>query len=308
LGFMALDDDNNLLFAANAKNFCIPNSQLSAPHPQLYSLDADGSLHEIDMAGTGTDYVVMPRPGVLQDSLSAKAIKAVISGNINGKDIKYMRQLIGEGNLQSLDLANAKVVTSNIAYYQSYTTSLNVVGPYAFDSFKKLVSIRLPLTLTKIDDRAFRFSGLRMIDVPDVVSTIGLEAFGGCETLATVILGKKVRTMSQGVFYNSPVKDVYVKALTPPTLADYIFNSNPTIHVYASALAKYQASSWAKYGTIVGDLTDDIIDGISDLPEEEMANGQWSMVNETYDLTGRRVTDLKPGHIYIRGGKKFLMK
>ena len=308
LGFMALDDDNNLLFAANAKNFCIPNSQLSSLHSQLYSLDADGSLHEIDMAGTGTDYVVMPRPGVLQDSLSAKAIKAVISGNINGKDIRYMRQLIGEGNLQSLDLANAKVVTSNIAYYQSYTTSLNVLGPYAFDSFKKLVSIRLPLTLTKIDDRAFRFSGLRMIDVPDVVSTIGLEAFGGCETLAMVILGKKVRTMSQGVFYNSPVKDVYVKALTPPTLADYIFNSNPTIHVYASALSKYQASKWATFGTIVGDLTDEIIDGIEAVQEEEMVNGQRSMVNETYDLTGRRVTDLKPGHIYIRGGKKFLMK
>ena len=147
-----------------------------------------------------------------------------------------------------------------------------------------------------------------MIDVPDVVSTIGLEAFGGCETLATVILGKKVRTMSQGVFYNSPVKDVYVKALTPPTLADYIFNSNPTIHVYASALSKYQASKWATFGTIVGDLTDEIIDGIEAVQEEEMVSGQRSIVNETYDLTGRSVANPKPGHIYIRGGKKFLMK
>ena len=58
----------------------------------------------------------------------------------------------------------------------------------------------------------------------------------------------------------------------------------------------------------MGDLTDEIIDGSEAVQEEEMVNGQRSTVNETYDLTGRRVTDLKPGHIYIRGGKKFLMK
>ncbi|MBR1499204.1 MAG: leucine-rich repeat domain-containing protein [Bacteroidaceae bacterium] len=262
-------------------------------------------------AGSGTEYVVMPRAGVLEDSLSAKAIKAVISGSINGKDIKYMRQLLANGNLQSLDLSNAKVLTSNMPYYQSYTTALNVVGPYAFDGFKKLVAMRLPEKVTKIDDRAFRFSGLKMIVIPDVVSTIGLEAFGGCEKLTTVVLGGKVRTMSQGVFYNSPVKDVYVKALAPPTLGDYIFNSNPTIHVYASALAKYQASGWAKYGTIVGDLTDEIIDGIASpeaLPREEMAGAQWGVGSDTYDLFGRKVSELQPGTIYIRGGKKVFVK
>ena len=149
-----------------------------------------------------------------------------------------------------------------------------------------------------------------MIEIPDAVTSIGLEAFGGSGMLTTVIIGKKVKTMSQGVFYNSPVKDVYVKALTPPSLADYIFNSNPTIHVYASALAKYQSSSWAKFGTIVGDLTDDIIDGLTPDPsprrgEEEMVNGKLLNGN-CYDLTGRRVASPKPGHIYIRGGKKYI--
>ena len=168
--------------------------------------------------------------------------------------------------------------------------------------------MRLPLKTTSIGDRAFRFSGLKMIEIPDAVTSIGLEAFGGSGMLTTVIIGKKVKTMSQGVFYNSPVKDVYVKALTPPSLADYIFNSNPTIHVYASALAKYQSSSWAKYGTIVGDLTDDIIDGLEALPEREMVNVQSPMSNETYDLTGRKVSDMKSGTIYIRKGKKYLFE
>lgn len=267
LGFVALDANDNLKFVANAKNFCIPTS--IGHDYTLYSFDADGSLHEITKSGEGSEYVVMPRAGVLSDSLSEKAIKATISGNINGKDIKYLRKLLAESNLASIDLSAAKIVTANSPYYQSYTTTLNVMGPYAFDSFKTLVSMRLPSKLTKIEDRAFRFSGLRMIEIPDAVTSIGLEVFGGCDMLTTVIIGKKVSSLSQGVFYNSPVKDVYVKALTPPTLSDYIFNSKPTIHVYASALAKYQSSSWAKFGTIVGDLTDEIIDGIQSPPASE---------------------------------------
>ena len=311
LGFMVLDEFNNLLFAANAKNFCIPSSMFNV-QCSMYSLDADGSLHEIPWAGSGAEYVIMPKAGVLADSLSAKAIKATISGNINGKDIKYLRQLLSTGNLASIDLTDAKIVTGSYPYYSSYTTTLNVVGQYAFDSFKKLVSMRLPLKTTSIGDRAFRFSGLKMIEIPDAVTSIGLEAFGGSGMLTTVIIGKKVKTMSQGVFYNSPVKDVYVKALTPPSLADYIFNSNPTIHVYASALAKYQSSSWAKFGTIVGDLTDDIIDGLEEISDfsdcsDYSENSDYSESSAScFDLTGRSVANPKPGHIYIRGGKKYM--
>jgi hypothetical protein len=324
LGFVALDADDNLKFVANAKNFCIPTNV--GCDFTLYSYDADGSLHEITEAGEGAEYVVMPKAGVLSDSLSAKAIKATISGNINGRDIRYLRKLITEGNLASIDLTEAKIITSNTAYYQSYTTTLNTMGAYAFDSFKKLVSMRLPLKLTKIEDRSFRFSGLRMIEIPDAVTSIGLEAFGGSDMLTTVIIGKKVSSMSQGVFYNSPVKDVYVKALTPPTLSDYIFNSQPTIHVYASALEKYKTSNWAKFGTIVGDLTDDMVDGLKDI--ENSALTIQHSEGAIYDLSGRLISaeansslftpyssslrsgaggTLKKG-IYIRNGKKFLIK
>ena len=306
LGFVALDANDNLVFAANAKNFCIPRS--AGGGLTLYSYDADGSLHKITRSGEGAEYVVMQKAGVLADLLSDKAIKVTISGNINGRDIKYLRQLLSEGNLQSIDLTGTKIVTGGGAYCEGYTTALNVMGAYAFDSFKRLVSMKMPLTTTKIGDRAFRFSGLKMIEIPDKVTSIGLEAFGGSEKLTAVIIGKKVTSLAQGVFYNSPVKDVYVKAVTPPTLSDYVFNSRPTIHVYASALEKYQASSWANFGTIVGDLADDMIDGIEDLNDFKDSKGREDSNVDTFDLMGRKVTALKPGSIYIRNGKKFLMK
>ena len=117
--------------------------------------------------------------------------------------------------------------------------------------------------------------------------------------------------MEQGVFYSSNVKQVYMKALTPPTLngvSDYLFSGkNRVIHVYASAVDKYKAANWERFGTIVGDLTDDMIDGIEEISEysDYSENSEYS--DSCYDLMGRKVTDLKPGTIYIRGGKKFML-
>lgn len=306
LGFVGLDQNNDLRFAANDKHFCIPASV--GREIKLYSYDADGSLHEIPRVAGGAEYVEMPEAGVLADLLPAGAIKATISGNINSTDVKYLRELITEGNLASIDLAAANVRSGGTAYYGTYKTAYNNLGPYAFDNFKKLISMRLPLKITKIDTRAFRFSGLKMIDIPDAVTSIGLEAFGGCERLTTVIIGKKVKTISQGVFYNSPIKHVYVKPLSPPTLADYIFNSRPTIHVYASALSQYQASDWAKFGTIVGDLTDEMIDSIETPFEGTEVSPQGDLEGAVFDLLGRQVANPIPGTIYIRNGKKFMMK
>ena len=81
------------------------------------------------------------------------------------------------------------------------------------------------------------------------------------------------------------------------------FSSKPVIHVYAKALAAYQKSKWAEFGTLVGDLDDytpvetvnrDVLQSAEDAP--------------VYDLMGRRVTRLQPGTIYIRKGKKFMAK
>ena len=311
LGFVALDQNDCPVFFANAKNLCIPTSL--GRDLKLYSYDADGSLHEVIRTGSGAEIVELAEAGTLEQKLTDQAIKATVIGNINGSDIKYLRSLITAGNLQSIDLASAHVVSGGAAYYQSYRTANDVMGAYAFDSFKTLMSMRLPLTINKIGDRAFRFSGLKMADIPDLVTSIGLEAFGGCEMLTTVIVGRSVTSISQGVFYNSPVKHAYVKALTPPALSDYIFNSNPTIHVHPEALEAYLASDWAKFGTIVGDLTDEVIDGIEELNEPndskdlKSVNDPGDLSTGIFDLMGRRVTTLQPGRIYIRNGKKYML-
>ena len=299
LGFLMLDAEGNMKYAANAKNFCIPTSV--EDNYTIYSYDEGGVLHEITKAGDGTERVELTMAASLSRKLSDKAIKAIISGNINGTDIKYLRQLLTEGNLASIDLTDAKIVAGGTSYYQSYKTTANTMGAYIFDHFKQLTSICLPSKLTSIGEHSFRALGVKKIEIPDAVTSIGLESFGDCSMLSTVILGKSLKSMSQGVFYNCPVKEVYVKALTPPSIADYIFNSKPVIHVYASSLAKYQASNWAKFGTLVGDL-EDCIDNIESIEEEHVEDKDEAPV---YNIQGIQVTNLHPGSIYIRNGKKY---
>lgn len=306
VGFIMLDGDNNLKYAANAFDFCIPSS--IGTDFTIFSIDADGTLHEIEKAGEGAEYVYLNTAGTLADSLSAKVIKATVGGVMNGTDFKYLRQLIADGHLASIDLSDATIKSGGEAYYESYRSTANSIGDHAFHQCKQLISIRLPESITQIKANAFSNSGLKEIEIPDKVVSLGGDAFAYCSSLTRVVIGAKVKTMAQGVFYNSPVKDAYVKALTPPTISSYLFSSKPTIHVYASALAAYLASPWAEYGTIVGDLDnyEDIV--AVDAPRVEPSTLDAQHTTPTYDITGRRVTVLKPGTLYIRGGKKFMTK
>ncbi|MBE6302660.1 MAG: hypothetical protein E7089_01840 [Bacteroidales bacterium] len=301
VGFMMLDKDSNVVYAANALNFCVPTC--IGTDFTIYSVDADGTLRETYKVGEGTEYVTLTKAGTLSDSLSAEAIKAVISGPINSTDIKYLRELINNGSLQSLDLSNVTVKSGGVAYYESYRTPANAIGGYAFYNCKNLNSIIIPESVTIIYANAFANSGLPGVVIPEKVTSINEDAFAYCNNLTTVIIGSKMKTLSKGTFYSSPVKDVYVYATTPPNVdAPYIFSSNPTIHVYKASLDAYKASKWADYaGKIVGDL-----DKYTSI-EQPQQDVETSDANApTYDLSGRRVKETTAGKIYIRKGKKFV--
>ena len=290
LGFLMLDAENNIKYASNSKNFCIPSSV--GTDWTIYSYDSDGTVHEVAMAAdmNGIEYVEMTVAGRLKSQLkNNQAIKLVISGPVNSTDITYMKQLVTKENLQSIDLDKAKI---------------NYISDNVFQNVKKLISIRLPQNLTSIGSNTFSSSGLKSIEIPDKVTSVGGDAFAYCDRLTSVIIGKGVKTMAQGVFYSSAVKHAYVKALTPPTIANYLFSSKPVIHVYASALDDYLASPWAEFGTIVGDM-DDVMVGI----KSPFVDAEDDRTDEAvYNMQGMRVSKLQPGTIYIQNGKKIISR
>ncbi|MBO7119735.1 MAG: leucine-rich repeat protein [Bacteroidaceae bacterium] len=291
LGFFMLDADDAIVFASNSKNVCIPTSV--GGNFTIYSFDADGTYREVTRAGSGTEYVELASSGTLKRELkNDQVIKLIVSGPISTTDFNYMKQLVNNENLQAIDLERAR------------TSS---VPSGLFQNAKKLVSMILPRNLTSIGGTAFSSCGITSIVIPDQVKSVGGDAFAYCNNLSTVYVGQKVTSMDQGVFYSSPVKHAYVTPLTPPSVSNYLFSSHPIIHVYPSAVEAYENSRWAEFGTIVGDLTDEIVDGIEAVQAEEFNTVAPVFSDATYDLMGRKVTEMKPGNIYIRNGKKFVM-
>ncbi len=63
VGFLMLDKEGKLVYAANAKNFCIPTC--AGSEFTIYSVDADGTLHKSKKSGSGTIRVKRAKAGSL---------------------------------------------------------------------------------------------------------------------------------------------------------------------------------------------------------------------------------------------------
>lgn len=106
--------------------------------------------------------------------------------------------------------------------------------------------------------------------------------------------------------YCSGLKEIYVKATTPPTINSSVFYGVPTasaiLYVPVGSKDAYAATNgWSEFYNIVEmEFT-----GIDEVVDE--VKGENSKVKDVYDLSGRKITDPTKG-IYIVNGKKVLLK
>lgn len=146
-----------------------------------------------------------------------------LSGNLNGTDILYIREMAGgglwkdsktDGKLKKLDMANANIVYGGDAYYKYYydydeydrdsidnyglvtsetSYSPNRISEYMFYNLSNLNSIILPQNITYIEDAAFAdCTGLTSLKIPDKVTEISENAFAGCIGLKTIVIPNTV--------------------------------------------------------------------------------------------------------------------
>ena len=130
--------------------------------------------------------VDVQQAGSLSSLLTSMEKEVRLTGYINGSDVKYLREQIADGNISSLNLSDASIVGGGDAYYEEYTTSDNVIGEYMFNQCKNLEYISLPNSITKVSSYSFSKSGLKKIEIPDKVSTLGFDAFAYCIILFCV--------------------------------------------------------------------------------------------------------------------------
>ena len=151
--------------------------------------------------------IKLEKAGTLPDRIgSSKKYKITnlkIIGEINGTDLKMIREMAGsnstgnstDGKLSVLDLSEAKIVEGGDCYYYDYNyydyyyTSNDVIGSYAFYGCSGLTSLTLPAGITKIDWYAFSgCSGLTSLTLSSGITWIGDYAFSGCSGLTSLTL------------------------------------------------------------------------------------------------------------------------
>lgn len=132
----------------------------------------------------------------------------VISGQLNGSDIKLIREMIIEYNLSILNIANANIVSGGEPYYKTknseYNTEDNVIGANMFYQCKNLTSITLPISAKTI--KMFAISGcegLTELYVP--CQYIEDMAIRDCKNLEILQLGTSVEEFDGGNLTGCPV-------------------------------------------------------------------------------------------------------
>lgn len=221
---------------------------------------------------TDITVVVTDNAGLLQYMIEKndknyknKITRLKVIGSIGIYDIQYIREMAGcwleesgkktDGNLQYLDLQEAKLVGSDISI-NVYTKGSNqgetntiectakiepdgndfsnlfrnvsklntVIMPEYLTTTGRgtfmdspLSSITLPQNLTYIDDNAFNgCGGLRDISIPSGVTSIGNGAFEGC-WLQHIYLHDGLKSIGNYAFANSALKEINI-----PNSVEYI--------------------------------------------------------------------------------------
>lgn len=119
----------------------------------------------------------------LTDAIGEKNLGQVVSlkvsGDINSYDIMVMRNKMD--NLHYLDLTDANIVANDYEYYTGYHSEDNVLGTNSFRELRKLLSVKLPKTITSVGNYAFyNCSNLKEIEFQTGIKSIGSYAFQGC--------------------------------------------------------------------------------------------------------------------------------
>jgi hypothetical protein len=93
-------------------------------------------------------------------------------------------------------------------------------------------------------------TNLESVVIGDCVTSIGYDAFNGCNSITSCTIGSGVTSIEFGAFFNTnTAMTLTIYATTPPTLGGHIFNApNAGIFVPAESVNAYKSADvWSAY-------------------------------------------------------------
>ena len=219
-------------------------------------------------------------------------------------------------------------------------------GSFAYCS--SLSSVTVPGSVERIGDYSFYSSGLKRVVLNAGVLKLGDYAFSGCSHLESVVVSKDLQEIGMNAFANCPIKSIEIPEslkrianyalqgtkivsielpagieygnsvfyncnelteirmhdMVPPSIKCMGFSNSTydqaTLYVPAGSAEKYRAAEgWSKFESIVEmEAT-----GISQVPTAGSNNEE-----RLYDLQGRRLKAAPQRGMYIRNGRKYVVK
>lgn len=144
----------------------------------------------------------------------------------------------------------------NMAFYEcsslkeiNIPNSINVIGSRVFAGCKFLEKVNLPNSINIIYSETFsRCSSLVHIDIPEGVINMGFGAFENCENLRSISLPSTLENFNYkdyGDDFESRIRFIYIKAITPPKFGNMYFTFMIRIFVPEQVLKAYESSSWS---------------------------------------------------------------
>ena len=167
-----------------------------------------------------------------------------------------------------------------------------------------LTDVIIPGVVTEIKDYAFyNCAELINITLPDGVKTIGQSAFNGCGSVETLYISSTIESIGDYAFAGcNNLFEIKIGSKKAITASENVFSNdaynNACLFVPAGRKFAYEKTTpWNNFYIVEMDFT-----GIDEV------NGENGMLDGVYyDLNGRAVENQTNG-IYIRNGKKVLVK
>jgi len=163
-----------------------------------------------------------------------------------------------------------------------------------------LTSVTIPNSVTSIGENAFTgCEGLTSVTIPNSVTSIGDYAFSGCEGLTSVTIGNSVSSIGDDAFFDCTGLTSIISLIEEPfEITDYVFKNynedthsidftSATLYVPTGTKAKYESTpAWNKFTNIVEGIENAVKSVETDAKAEE---------TERYNVSGQRISSPQKG-------------
>lgn len=142
--------------------------------------------------------------------LKGEIDELTIMGQLNGTDIKYIREMILDGVLTTLNIRDSRIVKGGEAYYNlfglSYTTDNDIIGSSMFADLQSLMFLQLPNSVKKIETGAIsNCNNIKVINMPESCEEIAdYLAISNCKRLEVINIFDRLHTIGTMNFSSCP--------------------------------------------------------------------------------------------------------